>query len=270
MVEEAPDGSIATEDRVTLQRAKQRLENPGLAARISSLVGTPVERGLSRLPANWHRQIGNVTQTALLRAADAAHFTMQDTPGEGSSNTWHTFAAALSGGVGGFFGMSALAIELPVSTTIMLRSIADIARSEGEPPGDPAVKLACLEVFAFGGSSSKDDGAESGYYPVRAALAKSVADAAEFLATRSLRDAGSPALIRFITGVADRFSIQITQKAAAQAVPAIGAAGGAIINTVFMAHYQDMAQGHFAVRRLERKYGADVVQAAYAALPLKD
>jgi hypothetical protein len=32
---------------------------------------------------------------------------------------------ALSGGVGGFF-------ELPLSTTIIMRSIADIARSEGE------------------------------------------------------------------------------------------------------------------------------------------
>jgi hypothetical protein len=39
---------------------------------------------------------------------------------------------ATTGGVGGLFGLPALAIELPISTTIMLRSIADIARSEDE------------------------------------------------------------------------------------------------------------------------------------------
>jgi hypothetical protein len=38
-------------------------------------------------------------------------------------------------------------------------------------------KLACLEVFALGGPSSSDDGTESGYFAVRTALAKSIADA---------------------------------------------------------------------------------------------
>ena len=50
---------------------------------------------------------------------------------------------------------------------------------------------------------------------------------------------------------------------AAQAVPVIGAAGGALINTLFMDHFQDMAHGHFTVRRLERKYGEEVVKLAY-------
>ena len=48
-----------------------------------------------------------------------------------------------------------------------------------------------------------------------------------------------------------------------QAVPAIGAAGGAAINLVFINHFQDMARGHFTVRRLERKYGAEVIQREY-------
>jgi hypothetical protein len=160
-----------------------------------------------------------------------------------------------------------MAAELPISTTIMLRSIADIARSEGESISEIEVKLACLEVFALGGTNDKDDGTESGYYAVRAALAKSVADAAEFFATKTLTDEGAPALVRFIAKIAERFSIQITEKAAAQAVPAIGAAGGAIINTIFMDHFQDMARGHFVIRRLERKHGKDVVQKIYQELP---
>jgi hypothetical protein len=254
-------------DRKELEVAKYLLENPGIAAKVTNLIGIPIEKGLGLLPDNWNENISEVTQTALLKASDAAIFTMKNIPGGPSSNRWHKLGVAISGGVGGFFGISAIAVELPVSTTIMLRSIADIARSEGESISEIEVKLACLEVFALGGVSGTDDGTESGYYAVRAALAKSVADAAEFFASRTLMDEGAPFLVRFIAKVAERFSIQITEKVAAQAVPAIGAAGGAIINTVFMDHFQDMAKGHFVVRRLERKHGKDVVQKIYQELP---
>lgn len=254
-------------DKKELQFAKNLLENPGVAAKITNIIGTPIEKGLGLLPENWKGNIGEVTQTALMKASDAAIFTMKDLPGESSSNIWHKLGVAVSGGVGGFFGISAMAVELPISTTIMLRSIADIARSEGESISEIEVKLACLEVFALGGASETDDETESGYYAVRAALAKSLADAAEFLATKTLTDEGSPVLVRFIAKIAERFSIKITEKAAAQAVPAIGAAGGAVINTVFMDHFQDMAKGHFVVRRLERKHGKDVVQKIYQELP---
>jgi hypothetical protein len=51
-------------------------------------------------------------------------------------------------------------------------------------------------------------------------------------------------------------------------VPVIGAAGGALVNMLFINHFQDMARGHFTVRRLERIYGAHVVGAAYKALDI--
>ena len=44
------------------------------------------------------------------------------------------------------------------------------------------------------------------------------------------------------------------------------AAGGALLNAVFVQHYQDMAFGHFTVRRLERKYGVEPVHRAYSRL----
>lgn len=254
-------------DRMELQSAKNLLENPGLAAKATSFIGTPIEKGFGLLPESWNKNVGEVTKTALMKASDVAIFSMKDLPGEASSNVWHKLGAAVTGGVGGFFGVSAMAVELPISTTIMLRSILDVARSEGESISEVEVKLACLEVFALGGASESDDGTESGYYAVRAALAKSVADAAEFLVSKTLADESAPFLVKFIAKVAERFSIQITEKAAAQAVPAIGAAGGAIINTVFMDHFQDVAKGHFIVRRLERKHGKEVVQAIYHELP---
>lgn len=246
-----------------LKKAKQLLENPGLAAKITNLLGTPIEKGFDLLPQNWSVKIGEMTQTALTKAIHAAVLTMKASPGEQASNMWHKLAVATTGGVGGFFGLPALAIELPLSTTIMLRSIADIARSEDEPINTIASKIACVEVFALGGSGKSDDASDSGYFAVRAALAQSVAKAAEHIAQKGLTEESTPALVRLIIQIAERFSTQVSEKAAAQAVPAVGAAGGAIINTLFIDHFQDMARGHFIVRRLERKYGKVPVEDRY-------
>jgi hypothetical protein len=55
----------------------------------------------------------------------------------------------------------------------------------------------------------------------------------------------------------------VSQKLAAQAIPAVGAVGGATVNLIFMDHYQSMARAHFTVRRLEKMYGKEIVQTAY-------
>jgi hypothetical protein len=60
-----------------------------------------------------------------------------------------------------------------------------------------------------------------------------------------------------------RFGVVGTQKLAAQAVPVIGALGGAAVNYAFIDHFQEVARAHFVVRRLERRYGKDAVRAAY-------
>jgi hypothetical protein len=38
------------------------------------------------------------------------------------------------------------------------------------------------------------------------------------------------------------------------------------VNYVFIEHFQEMAQGHFTVRKLERAYGKDIVRAEYERL----
>lgn len=258
--------TIHEQDLNDLKKARALLENPGLAAKITNFLGMPIEKGFSLLPDNWNLNIGKLTQKALSTAVQAAVFTMKDTPGEKASTTWHKVAAATSGGIGGLFGLAALSIELPLSTTIMLRSIADIARSENENIRSIASKIACIEVFALGGPGSRDDAAESGYFAVRAALSQSVSKATEHVARKGLAEEGAPALVRLIVRIAERFSIQVSEKAAAQAIPAIGAAGGAMVNTVFIDHFQDMARGHFIIRRLERKYGKDIVEETYKAV----
>ena len=58
----------------------------------------------------------------------------------------------------------------------------------------------------------------------------------------------------------------MSQKLAAQAVAVVGALGGAALNLAFAEHFQDVARGHFTVRRLERVYGCDPVRAEYDRL----
>lgn len=255
--------NLTEKERQELSEAMRILETPGISAKITHAIGAPLEKGLGLLPDKWNETIGEVTQKALLKSIDLAVYTMDSTPKIKPSNWLHRTAVATSGALGGFFGVGAIAIELPVSTTIMMRSIADIARAEGESIDDPHVRLACLEVFALGGKSESDNATESGYFAIRGILAKSIAEAAEFIAARQVGKESAPALVKFITNIAQKFSIQVTQKAAAQAIPAIGAAGGAVINTIFIEHFQQMAKGHFTIRRLERIHGKEAIQSAY-------
>jgi hypothetical protein len=257
---------VSEADKQQLTIAKSLLENPGLAARLSNSLGTPIEKGIELLPEGWNKQINNISQAALIKASEAAIFTMKDAPGLLASNRWHKLSVAVSGGLGGFFGVAGIAVELPLSTSIMLRSIADVARSEGESIMAAETKLACLEVFALGGPSSSDDGTESGYFAVRTALAKSIADATSYIAKHGLSSSSAPLVIRTISRIAERFGLQVTQKVAAQAIPVLGAASGSIINTLFMDHFQGMARGHFIVRKLEKKYGEERVKLVYEQL----
>src|ERR1700722_15766104 len=93
--------------------------------------------------------IASATSKGLEAALKVALRTLPSSP-RSNSQFLHRALATASGAAGGTFGLAALPVELPVSTTIMLRSIADIARSEGEDLSDPETALACVEVFALG------------------------------------------------------------------------------------------------------------------------
>ena len=258
--------TLSQNDRAALMAAKALLEHPGLPARLAALVGMPVEKALGLLPERWSEAIGVATTRSLDAALHIALTTLDDVPRGRSRERWHKLAVAATGAGGGAFGLIGLPVELPVSTTIMLRSIADIARSEGETLGAPDTRMACLEVFALGGPTRADDASESSYFVVRAALARSIAEAAAYVAQRGVAEQGAPALVRLIAQVASRFGTTVSQKVAAQAVPIVGAAGGVAINLLFMDHFQDMARGHFTVRRLERAYSPAFIRECYERL----
>ncbi|MBK7642723.1 MAG: EcsC family protein [Planctomycetes bacterium] len=266
-----PDSGLpgwAAEDLAALAAAARLLEHPSLAARLANKLGSPIESGIRKLPKGWQEKVQRASQAALQQALALALKTIGAKPSRFPSlaRKLHGAAVAGTGAVGGAFGLLALPVELPITTGIMLRSIAKIAQSEGENLAQPEARLACIEVFALGGPSPKDDAAESGYFAARAALAGAMGEASRFLVEKGLAEPGAPVLVRFVARIAQRFSVQVSEKAAAEFVPILGAAGGATINVVFIDHFQSMARGHFAVRRLERKYGQGAVRAAYASL----
>jgi hypothetical protein len=259
--------ALSQAHRAELLQAKRQLERPGYVAKLSDMIGMPLEAAVNALPAAWTRKIGSATTASLTSCFKLANATLRPTA-TSSFPKLHGAAVALTGAAGGAFGLAGLALELPVSTAIMLRSIADIGRANGEHLADSEAQLACLMVFSLGGKSSADDAAESGYYAARIALARAMSEATSYLATMKVASEGAPAIVRLIAQIGVKFNLQVSQKAAAMMVPIIGAAGGALVNTLFIAHFQEMARGHFTVRRLERLYGADVVGAAYLALDI--
>ena len=257
---------LGAADLAELLKAKQLLEHPGYVSRITDLIGMPLEAAVNALPATWKSRIADLTTASLSKCMDVANATLRG-GGSGAKPRLHSAAVALTGAAGGVFGLAGLAVELPVSTVVMLRSIADIGRANGEDLGSTEAQLACLMVFSLGGPGKADDASESGYYAARIALSKAIAEASAYLSRHTLSKQSAPAIVRLIGMIAARFNVQVSQKAAAMMVPVVGAAGGALVNTLFISHFQDMAHGHFTVRRLERLYGADTVRSAYRSLP---
>ena len=250
---------MTPEHLAVLHKAVQSLEHPSLAARLANMVGKPIE--FSPLPL---RTSLPQPPPKVLRWPSRSRCEVCD--GTLTLDRIHKALATASGAAGGAFGLAALPFELPVSTIIILRSIADIARSEGEDLSDPESALSCVQVFALGGRAKSDDASESGYFAVRGILAQSVSEAARFIAERGVIKEGSPILIRFINQVASRFGMVVTQKVAAQALPVVGALGGAAVNYAFIEHFQEVARAHFTVRRLERVYGKELVREEYERL----
>jgi hypothetical protein len=253
---------LSPADHEALAAAVRLLEQPSFAGRLAALAGKPVGLIQRALPATASTAVARATAHALERALEVALFSLKNRR-LGGGRKLHSGLACASGAVGGAFGLPALAVELPVSTAIMLRAIAAIAQQEGEDLADPRTGLACLEVFALGGPMADERGAETDYFTVRAMLARGLVEIADFAIDKGAIREGAPLFVRFLSQIAPRFGIVVSQKAAAQTIAVIGAVGGAVINLAFTEHFQDVARGHFTVRRLERIYGADAVRAEY-------
>ncbi len=251
-------------DHSALELAVRSLENPNFAARLADYAGVPVNRVLSILPKVANNQLGVLVRSAVTKSLDVAIDTLEDEPPPTPATWFSSFLAGVTGGVSGLVGIAALPVELPLTTTFMLRAIAAIARHEGEDLSKIEARLACLEVFALG--TKRNQQIDVGYYAARALLSKYTSDIVALVAERGAFDASAPVVRNMVSEIVSRFGLVVSNKVAAGALPILGAVGGATINVIFMDHYQRIAQAHFALRRLERSYGVNNVRRRYAEL----
>ena len=249
-------------DHAALMDAVRRLEHVGPALRLANAVGRRVNALKGLAPERATKIIDGAAMAAMKVALRAALASLSGKPVRDRDRAHKLFVAA-SGAAGGALGLASLPFELPVTTTVMLRSIADIARGEGEDLRDVEAAMACLEVFALDGREPGENVSDSGYFAVRGLLARSISEAARYIASRGVVDEAAPALVKLMAQIGTRFGFVVSQKFLAQATPALGAIGGAAINLAFIDHFQSLAKGHFTVRRLERKYGPDHVRSEY-------
>ena len=257
---------MSPQDAAVLAEAHEKLEHESFAMKVAAKAGVPAEALMRLLPAPAQTAIGRNVNKALEGCLKVALSSPAQSAATPASKRRHTLVSGATGALGGFFGLPGLAVELPVTTTLMLHSIAEIARANGEDLSDPEAALSCIEVLALGADGAKHEVLESAYYATRAALAQVTRDAAAFIAEKGMVKEGAPALIAFLSRIAARFGLEVSEKAAAQLIPVIGAAGGAALNVMFMNHFQRLAEGHFAIRRLERTYGSELVRTRYEQL----
>lgn len=259
----------ARRDEEDLARAVSLLEFLTWTTQVAKYIGRPVEKAMGMLPARVLDKVGEYTEACLKAAFRVVLLTVNtETRFKKANNLLHKGMVVATGATGGFFGGLTMAAELPVSTGIMMRSIAEVAREEGEDLTSVDARLACISVLGLDTSSYHgSDGVHAAkYFLVRNAMAVEATKAAEFLAASAVADESAPIVAKFLNKVAERFGVQLTDKMVADLVPVVGAVSGASINYLFMDHFQRIARGHFIVRRLERKYGRDRVQAAYEAI----
>lgn len=244
--------------RTELRAAVAVLEGVSLPMRLASVVGRPIEALKRSLPGPAQRLLDDSVARSLRVALAAALGSRPERGGRFAPEWLHRGLLAASGVAGGALGLPGTLLELPVSTTLLLRQVAAEASAQGEDLGDAAAQAECLKVFALGGRDPSDDNAEAGYFALRVALAQTL---------QGVASRGAAALLPgFLGAVAARFGAPVAIKLSAQAAPLVGAAAGAAINLAFLEHFRGIARAHFTVRRLERAHGVPAVRAAYAGM----
>jgi hypothetical protein len=247
--------SLEPADRVKLARAVTLLQQNSFITMLAHRAARPVNAIVAALPSFVGETVLNASKNAILQCLRIALKPRKPRSFLGIAGNYPALASGIAGAVGGFAGVAGLAVELPLTTVVMFQSITKIAAAEGEDLSRLEARPACLQVFALSADGRGPAALESRYYAARDALAKSADEAASYVLRRSTSLETGPAVVRFVSAIAPRFGLLVSQELAAAAIPIIGAATGGSLNIAFVQHFNNIARGHFAVRSLERKYG---------------
>ena len=249
--------------------ARRRLEEPGWVISSLDWVGGKAETLLNWLPGIFRRVLDKLGTWALRRALFFALTTINVGSRKKPSPKTHTLLTMISGALGGSLGWLTMIIELPFTTVLMLRGIADIARSEGEDLSLVEARIACLSVFGMTKGKQGEGGAQWRFFATRSAIQELLKEASKVATKRGLAARTAPVMVRLMSKIAARFGVVISEKAVAQSIPVVGILGGAAVNGLITHHYLNLARGYFTLRRLEREHGEAFVQAHYQTEPSK-
>ncbi len=230
---------------IVVRAAEEYISAKNAFTRFVSVCGDMIASGYSKLPEDWQEIVSNKVRDILQSLQNASTIYMDDELGKESSNDFYAGLVIATGASAGTIGLPGLIVELPATTMVFFRSIADIARSVGHDLRDPIVQATCFETFAYGGPLEDDDDADMTFFAARL---------------------GSIEVSAVIASIAVRYTANLAPKVAAQAVPMVGAIFGAGINFGFLRFYQAMARVLFTLLPLEQKYERDRVRSCFASI----
>lgn len=226
---------------ITALAARHARAGRGAMALLNKL-GGKVEHQMDALPEAVQDRILALTRSALERSYGLAASSGQLGRIGGGG---HLALAGLSGAAGGLGGLPSALAELPVTVTVILRAIQEVARDHGFDPADEAVRRETLRVFAAGGPTEADDGVNTSFIGARLTLT-------------------GPTVQKMIAAVAPKLAAALGQKLAAQAVPVLGAVAGAGLNLAFVRYYREVAHIRFGLLRLAQQHDPERVSRAFA------
>jgi len=230
VLEQGARSLTATDVEAELDAIAKRYRAAGsFGLRLLNTLGGGTEDLMRRLPAPLRKTVDVAAEQALhlaVRGAARSRTLLPDQPAQ--TNRW---ISTTMGMVGGAAGLPGALVELPATTTFLLRSIQGVAVTHGFDPRSVTARYDAIEVFASAGPMAHDDGADTGFLTMRLGLSGS-------------------GLSQLIAVVAPRLAVALGPKLAAQMVPVLGAVAGGSVNYIYAGYYQEMAHVHFALRRL--------------------
>lgn len=214
--------------------ARRYLRAGGIAMDLLNTVGNKAETLIEKLPAPVRKRVDKLTYSALSRAFDAASGSRKLLRDRG--DIFNRLLSTASGAAGGIAGLPGAMLELPITITLLLRAILDIAAEHGFDPDTDEVRSEALRVLAYAGPLAETDGTDLGLVTARLSITGGTIQG-------------------LISKVAPKLSVSMGQKLAAQAAPVFGAVAGATINYAYASYYQELARIDFGLLRLSRETG---------------
>ncbi len=209
--------------------AKHYRSAGGTGVQMLNALGGKAEGLLDQLPANVRGGLAEATERALRLSVQAAQGSRRAVPDQ---KEWvNTAVTTALGAAGGFGGLPGALVELPATTTMLLRAIQGVAAETGFDPATESVQFDCVRVFSAAGPLDFDDGADLGFLSARMTLT-------------------GGAMQKLIATVAPKLATALGQKLAAQTIPVLGAVAGAGTNYAYTRYYQQIAHVQFGLRRL--------------------